>query len=57
MAHPLAKAAVACGCDGLFIETHPEPEKALSDATTMLPLEELEGLISQCTRIREALTP
>lgn len=57
MAHPLAKAATACGCDGLFIETHPEPDKALSDATTMLPLGELESLIVQCIRIREALKP
>lgn len=50
----LAKSAVAAGADGLFIETHPEPEKAISDAATQLPLSELEGLIDVCLRIREA---
>lgn len=50
----LAKSAVAAGADGLFIETHPEPEKALSDADTQLPLSELEGLIDVCLKIREA---
>lgn len=50
----LAKSAVAAGADGLFIETHPEPEKAISDAATQLPLSELEGLIDVCLRIKEA---
>jgi len=51
----LARAAVAAGADGLFIETHPEPEKAISDAATQLPLAELDGLIGSCLKIREAL--
>ena len=42
----LAKAAVAVGCDGLFFETHPNPEDAKSDASTQWPLDELEEVIS-----------
>ncbi len=44
---PLAKAAVAVGIDALFLEVHPEPQKALSDASSQLPLEELEDLLSE----------
>lgn len=51
----IAKAAVAVGTDGLFIETHPEPLKAKSDATNMLPLDLLEGLLQKLIRIREAI--
>jgi len=51
----IAKAAVAVGTDGLFIETHPEPLKAKSDATNMLPLELLEPLLTKLIRIREAI--
>lgn len=43
----LARAAVAVGISGLFIETHPEPEKALSDGPNMLPLSEMEELLKQ----------
>lgn len=50
----IAKAAVAVGTDGLFIETHPEPLKAKSDATNMLPLHLLENLLTKLVRIREA---
>ncbi len=50
----LAKAAVAAGADGLFIETHPEPEKAISDAATQLQLSQLENLIDVCLKIKEA---
>ena len=53
LAGPLALAAVAAGADGLFIETHPEPEKGLSDAATMLPLSQLERLLAKAVRIRE----
>lgn len=42
---PLAKAAVATGIDGLFIETHPAPDKALSDGANMLPLNKLDNLL------------
>ena len=50
----VAKAAVATGADGLFIETHPEPSKALSDGANMLKLDLLEGLLQQLVRIRKA---
>lgn len=51
----IAKAAIAVGADGLFIETHPTPETALSDGANMLPLDQLEGLLQRLTRIRQAL--
>jgi 2-dehydro-3-deoxyphosphooctonate aldolase (KDO 8-P synthase) len=51
----LARAAVACGCDGLFFETHPEPERALSDGPNMLRLDDVPGLIRQLLRLRAAL--
>lgn len=49
----LARAAVAAGVDGLFIETHPEPSKARSDAATMIPLDSMQGLLEQCKAIYE----
>lgn len=51
----LAKAAVAAGCDGIFIETHPNPDKALSDGPNMIALDNLSDLISTCLRIRQAI--
>lgn len=42
---PLARAGVATGIDAIFIETHPNPKEALSDASSMLPLSKLEGLL------------
>lgn len=51
----LAKAAVACGVDGLFMEVHPKPDQALSDAYTSLPLANLKNLIKNILRIREAV--
>jgi 2-dehydro-3-deoxyphosphooctonate aldolase (KDO 8-P synthase) len=51
----LARAAVAAGCDALFLEVHPRPEEALSDGPTALRLEDLEPLIRTCLRIREAI--
>jgi 2-dehydro-3-deoxyphosphooctonate aldolase (KDO 8-P synthase) len=51
----LARAAVAAGCDGIFIETHPEPDRAPSDGPNMIPLADLPGLITQCLRIRNAV--
>lgn len=47
----LARAAVAAGVDGLFLECHPEPRKAKSDASTMLSLEEAAKLLQQCKAI------
>lgn len=51
----LAKAAVACGCDGVFVETHPRPDEALSDGPNMLVLDDLPALIECCLRLRAAL--
>jgi 2-dehydro-3-deoxyphosphooctonate aldolase (KDO 8-P synthase) len=49
----LTYAAMAAGADGLFIETHPEPAKGLSDAATMYPLQDLEKLLENSKRIYE----
>jgi 2-dehydro-3-deoxyphosphooctonate aldolase (KDO 8-P synthase) len=51
----LARAAVAAGCDGVFVETHPDPDHAPSDGPNMIPLAEFADLVSQCLRIRTAL--
>ena len=51
----LAKAAVAAGCDGLFIETHPDPESALSDGPNMIPLREMPKLLSTLIAVKEAV--
>ncbi|HAV64292.1 MAG TPA: 3-deoxy-8-phosphooctulonate synthase [Verrucomicrobiales bacterium] len=50
----LAAAAVAAGVDGLFIETHPEPGKALSDGPNMIPLKEMAALLTRLQRLRSA---
>ena len=49
----LSRAAVASGANGLFLETHPEPAKAISDAATQLPLAALEELVEDCLKIWE----
>ncbi|MGB0840258.1 MAG: 3-deoxy-8-phosphooctulonate synthase [Chitinophagales bacterium] len=51
----IAKAGVATGVDGLFIETHPNPAVAKSDGANMLPLDQLEGLLTKLLKIRAAL--
>jgi 2-dehydro-3-deoxyphosphooctonate aldolase (KDO 8-P synthase) len=51
----LARAAVAAGCDGLFLETHPMPDEALSDGPNMIALDEFPRLVEECLRIRSAL--
>jgi len=52
----MARAALATGkVQGLFLETHPEPENAKSDAASMLPLSEMAGLLDGCIRIMDAL--
>ena len=53
----LARAAVAAGCDGLFLETHPRPDEALSDGPNMIALDDLPALVACCLRIRQALDP
>ncbi|WP_255100603.1 MULTISPECIES: 3-deoxy-8-phosphooctulonate synthase [unclassified Synechococcus] len=52
---PLARAAVAVGVDGLFMEVHPDPENALSDGPNMVPLHRLEPLLEQLLAIRAPL--
>jgi len=52
---PLAKAAVAVGCNALFLETHPNPPEAKSDAATVLSFEELQSLLLEIEKIHEAL--
>lgn len=55
MIETIAKAAIAVGADGLFIETHPNPLQALSDGANMLQLDLLEELLQKLVRIRKAL--
>ena len=51
----IAKAAIAVGADGLFIETHPDPTTAKSDGANMLRLDLVEDLLTRLVRIREAI--
>ncbi|MFN5344945.1 MAG: 3-deoxy-8-phosphooctulonate synthase [Bacteroidota bacterium] len=53
----LAKAAIATGAEGLFIETHPNPSLAKSDGANMLPLNQLQSLLEQLIKIRKAISP
>src|SRR5262249_14732345 len=53
----LARAAVAAGCDGVFLETHPRPDEALSDGPNMVALDDLPNLTRCCKRLRRALEP
>jgi 2-dehydro-3-deoxyphosphooctonate aldolase (KDO 8-P synthase) len=53
MAPVLARAAVAAGANGLFLEVHPEPDQALSDAASMLPLDWLEDVVRVCRAVFE----
>ncbi|MEL7163605.1 MAG: 3-deoxy-8-phosphooctulonate synthase, partial [Bacteroidota bacterium] len=51
----IARAAIAVGADGIFMETHPNPSVAKSDAANMLPLDQLEGILTRLLRIRAAV--
>ncbi len=51
----LARAAVAAGCDALFLEVHPDPDRALSDGPNSLRLDDLPALLDVCLRIRQAI--
>jgi 2-dehydro-3-deoxyphosphooctonate aldolase (KDO 8-P synthase) len=53
---PLARAAVAVGVDGLFMETHPDPDRAPSDGPNMVPLARMEALLEQLLALRAVLT-
>ena len=55
LAAMMARAAAAVPVDGLFIETHPDPSRALSDAAAMLPLNQLESLLAQVARLAAAM--
>jgi 2-dehydro-3-deoxyphosphooctonate aldolase (KDO 8-P synthase) len=51
----IAKAGIASGADGIFLETHPNPSEAKSDGANMLPLDQLEALLTKLVRIRKAI--
>ncbi len=51
----IAKAGIAAGANGIFLETHPNPSKAKSDGANMLPLDQLENLLNKLIRIRKAI--
>lgn len=53
MVPPLARSAIAAGCDGVFFETHPDPDAALSDGPNMVPLSEFERLAVQLSELHE----
>ena len=55
MIETIGKAAIAVGSDGIFLETHPNPSKALSDGENMLPLDQLEGLLEKLVRIKKVI--
>jgi 2-dehydro-3-deoxyphosphooctonate aldolase (KDO 8-P synthase) len=54
-ARPLARAALAAGAEGIFVEVHPDPPRALSDATTQLPLECVPALLDEWARLGELI--
>ena len=51
----MARAAIAAGVDGLFLETHPNPSQAKSDGANMLKLDRLDDLLNKLTRLREVV--
>jgi 2-dehydro-3-deoxyphosphooctonate aldolase (KDO 8-P synthase) len=55
MAPVLAQCAVAAGVDGLFIETHPDPDHALSDGPNMIPLAQMRGVLGRLVKIHRAI--
>lgn len=55
MIETIARAGIAVGADGLFLETHPDPAAALSDGANMLPLDQVEGLLHRLVRLRETI--
>jgi len=55
MIETIAKAAIATGADGLFIETHPRPSEAMSDGANMLQIDLLEPLLEKLLKIRKAI--
>jgi len=57
MVPPLARAAVACGCDAIFLETHPQPDQSPSDGANMVPLGEVEPLLTELSAIHRLVAP
>ena len=55
MIETIARAGIAVGVDGLFIETHPDPSKAKSDGANMLPLDQLEAMLTKLVKIRKTI--
>ena len=55
MVEPLARAAVAVGADGLFFETHPQPDASPSDGPNLVPLDEFPGLLRRLLAIRRTV--
>ena len=55
MIETIAKAGIATGADGIFLETHPNPSQAKSDGKNMLPLDRLENLLSKLVKIRKSI--
>ena len=55
MIETISKAGIAAGVDGIFLETHPEPSKAKSDGANMLPLHQLNELLSKLVRVRKSI--
>jgi 2-dehydro-3-deoxyphosphooctonate aldolase (KDO 8-P synthase) len=55
MAPVLARAAVAAGCDGIFLEAHPNPDKAKSDAANQLPLSQIKSLLNTLREIHQVV--
>jgi 2-dehydro-3-deoxyphosphooctonate aldolase (KDO 8-P synthase) len=51
----LARAALASGADGIFLETHPQPDRALSDGPNMIPLDEIPALLSSLLKVYSAV--
>ena len=51
----IAKAGIAVGVDGLFIETHPKPSEAKSDGANMLPIDRLDKILQRLLKIRQSL--
>ncbi|MDB6037059.1 MAG: 3-deoxy-8-phosphooctulonate synthase, partial [Verrucomicrobiales bacterium] len=52
----LARSAIAAGASGLFIETHPNPDKAMSDGPNMIPLSEMSAVLKSVLRVFEAVS-
>ena len=56
LVEPLARAAVAAGCDAIFLETHPEPEQSPSDGPNMVALSNVEKILTTLKNIHNCLT-